>query len=204
MDPGTGQARARLVPGSSHDRIGGSMCRMSGQLELRPVRDSDIGTLEALTGDPEVTGEFQWFGWHDLRRWRRGWTENGLIGPDGGTLMVVRDEQRLGLVNWRRRPITPAASCWEIGVILLPHARGHGDGTRAHRLLARYLFAHTTAHRIEAGTETGNIAEQRALEKAGFTREGVMRETGWRDGAWRDGVLYSLLRTDPGAASEPP
>jgi RimJ/RimL family protein N-acetyltransferase len=172
---------------------------MSGHLELRPVGDGDIGTLEALTQDPGTTGEFQWFGWNDLRRWRREWTENGLIGPGGGTLMVVRDSEHLGLVNWRRRQITPAAFCWEIGVILLPHARGRGDGTEAHRLLARYLFAHTTAHRIEAGTETENIAEQRALEKAGFTREGVMRETGWRNGAWRDGVLYSLLRTDPQA-----
>jgi RimJ/RimL family protein N-acetyltransferase len=42
-----------------------------------------------------------------------------------------------------------------------------------------------------------NIAEQKALEKAGFTREGVMRGTGWRDGTWRDGVTYSRLRTDP-------
>jgi RimJ/RimL family protein N-acetyltransferase len=44
-----------------------------------------------------------------------------------------------------------------------------------------------------------NIAEQKTLEKAGFTREGVMRGGGWRDGAWRDGVIYSLLRTDPPA-----
>ena len=49
----------------------------------------------------------------------------------------------------------------------------------------------------EATTETGNIAEQKALEKAGFTREGVMRGFGWRDGAWRDELLYSILRTDP-------
>lgn len=61
------------------------MCAMSDQPELRPVRDSDIGTLEALTQDPKSTGEFQWFGWNDLRLWRRGWTENGLLGPDGGT-----------------------------------------------------------------------------------------------------------------------
>jgi RimJ/RimL family protein N-acetyltransferase len=61
----------------------------------------------------------------------------------------------------------------------------------------RYLFAHTTVHRIEAVTDAGNIGEQRALEKAGFTREGVMRGISWRDGAWRDNVLYSILRTDP-------
>jgi len=44
---------------------------MDGLLELLPVRDSDIGILEALTQDPNTTGEFQWFGWNDLRRWRR-------------------------------------------------------------------------------------------------------------------------------------
>jgi RimJ/RimL family protein N-acetyltransferase len=80
---------------------------------------------------------------------------------------------------------------------MVPQARGDGHGTQAHRLLARYLFAHSTADRIEAATDVDNIAEQRALEKAGFAREGVMRGIGWRDGAWRDGVGYGLLRTDP-------
>ena len=63
------------------------------------------------------------------------------------------------------------------------------------RLAARPLGA--TAHRIEASTETANLAERRALEKAGFTAEGVARAIGWRDGQWRDGITYSLLRTDP-------
>jgi RimJ/RimL family protein N-acetyltransferase len=91
----------------------------------------------------------------------------------------------------------PAPSRWEIGIALLPQARGKGHGTEAQRLLTRYLFAHTTIHRIEAITATGNIAEQKALERAGFTREGVLRGIGWHEGAWRDGVLYSILRTDP-------
>jgi RimJ/RimL family protein N-acetyltransferase len=58
---------------------------------------------------------------------------------------------------------------------MLPEACGRGYGTEAHRLLARYLFAHATAHPIEAATELNNL----------------------RSGAWRDGVIYSLLRTDP-------
>jgi RimJ/RimL family protein N-acetyltransferase len=168
-----------------------------GRLNLRLAAEDDLPLLEELTQDPEQAGEFQWFGWHDLRRWRREWNDNGLISPDGGTLIVVRGDQRLGLVNWRRQPVTVSAYTWEIGIVLLPEARGRGYGTQAHRLLARYLFAHTTAHRIWAGTEVDNIAEQKALERAGFTREGVTRATGWRAGAWRDGVIYSLLRTDP-------
>jgi len=171
---------------------------VSDEVALCPVREDDLALLEDLTQDPEKTGEFEWFGWSDLRRWRRGWDENRLIGPDGGTLIVTCGDQRLGLVNWRRQPITvPSSYCWEIGIVLLPEARGRGYGTQAQRLLARYLFAHTTVHRIWAGTEVDNLAEQRALEKAGFTREGITRATGWRDGAWRDGVIYSLLRTDP-------
>jgi RimJ/RimL family protein N-acetyltransferase len=74
-------------------------------------------------------------------------------------------------------------------------------GTLAHRLLIRYLFAHSTVHRVEAVTEAENVAEQRVLEKAGFAREGVMRGVFWRDGAYRDGALYSLLRTDPAAGA---
>jgi RimJ/RimL family protein N-acetyltransferase len=76
----------------------------------------------------------------------------------------------------------------------VPEARGTGVGTEAQRQLVRYLFAHTAVPRIEADTEVGNIAEQRALEKAGFTREGVLRSVVFRDGSWRDLVRYSILR----------
>ena len=173
---------------------------MTEEIGLRPVREEDLTMLEELTQDPEKTGEFEWFGWSDLRYWRRGWDENGLVGSDGGVLMVTRGDQRLGFVDWRRRPAAAAGShCWEIGIMLVPEFRGRGYGTQAQRLLARYLFTHTTVHRICAATEVDNIAEQRALEKAGFTREGVTRATGWRDGAWRDAVVYSMLRTDPAA-----
>jgi RimJ/RimL family protein N-acetyltransferase len=164
---------------------------------LTPVTEPDLDLLERLTQDPESTGEFAWFGWGNVLRWRSGWAENRLLGPEGGTLMVVLDGRRLGLVSWRRKNATPAAYYWEIGIAMLPEARGHGYGTQAQRLLVRYLFAHTPVQRIEAATEAGNLAEQRSLEKAGFTREGLLRGTGWRDGAWRDGVLYSILRTDP-------
>ena len=59
--------------------------------------------------------------------------------------------------------------------------------------------SNTTIHRIEAATEIGNVAEQKALQRAGFTREGVLRQIRWRGGAWRDEVLYNIPRTDPPA-----
>lgn len=170
---------------------------MEERLALCPVAEEDLTILERLISDPESTGEFAWFGRRDTSRYRRGWAENRLLGEDGGVLMVGRGQERLGFVVWKLRQMTPASSCVSMGIAMLPGARGRGYGTEAHRLLARYLFAHTTVHRIEADAEVGNIAEQKALERAGFCREGVMRGCGWRDGAWRDGVTYSILRTDP-------
>ena len=169
----------------------------SSSLELRPAAETDLPMLEKLTTDPAATGEFASYGYHDPQRWRRGWAENELIGPDGGVLAVVAGTERVGFVNWRRQRVGPVATFWEIGIALLPEVRGRGYGTQAQRLLARYLLAHTPAHRIQATTEAGNLAEQRSLEKAGFSREGVSRGIGWRDGTWRDAVTYSLLRTDP-------
>lgn len=103
-----------------------------------------------------------------------------------------------GVVSYRRVPTTPRVWCWSIGISLVPEARGRGAGARAQRLLVSYLFAHTRAHRIQAETEVDNIAEQRALEKAGFFREGVMRGYSFRDGRYRDEVLYGILRDDAG------
>ena len=168
----------------------------SAAVALDRVTEADLGILEELTQDPASTGEFAWLGWNKLARFRQWWADNRLISDDHGILMVVRGADRLGFVSWYKVPATSGYYYWNIGIALLPEARGKGYGAQAQRMLAKYLFAHTTVQRIEAATEAGNVAEQRALEKAGFTREGVHRSTGWRDGAYRDGVWYSMLRTD--------
>ena len=149
--------------------------RVSDEVALRPVREDDLALLEDLTQNPEKTGEFEWFGWTDLWHWRRGWDENRLIGPDGGTLIVICGDQRLGLVNWRRQPITgPGSYCWEIGIVLLPEDRGRGYGTQAQRLLARYLFAHTTVHRIWAGTEGATSLSRERWRRPGSPGRGSL------------------------------
>jgi GNAT superfamily N-acetyltransferase len=83
------------------------------------------------------------------------------------------------------------------GVLLFPEHRGKGLGTAAERLLADYLFSTTLANRLEATTEVDNVAEQRALEQAGFVREGVLRGTGFVRGQWKDGAMYARRRDDP-------
>jgi RimJ/RimL family protein N-acetyltransferase len=113
-------------------------------------------------------------------------------------LLVVLDDSGhvVGDVSWIRMLNGPPPNgyCWNIGIWLAPEHRGKGHGSEAQRLLAAYLFAHTYLERVEASTEASNTGEQRALEKAGFTREGVLRRACFRAGEWRDMVLFSKLR----------
>ncbi|MBO1415261.1 GNAT family N-acetyltransferase [Streptomyces sp. FH025] len=166
-------------------------------VSLRPIAEADLPAFSELVNDPEAMGEFQWYGWRDPDRFRRRWAEHGLLSDEQWVFAVTVGGEFLGFVAATRKDVRPTARYWSIGVQLLPGARGRGIGTEAQRLLVDYLFAHTPVMRVEADTETGNLAEQRVLEKLGFTREGVHRAVTFRDGAWRDMVFYSLLRTDP-------
>ncbi|NRQ40591.1 GNAT family N-acetyltransferase [Nonomuraea sp. NN258] len=163
---------------------------------LSPAREDDLPFLNRLTNDPEATGPHQWLGWHSPHHYRRRWEEDGLIGDDRGMLLIVDGDDRVGFVSWSRQRTSREGHCWEMGLIVAPEFRGRGHGTRAQRLLVRYLFDHTTVNRVQASTEVTNLAEQRSLEKAGFTREGVLRGVSFRAGEWHDGVLYSVIRAD--------
>lgn len=118
-----------------------------------------------------------------------------------GSLLTVLDAESgalLGGVTWHAVDYggTFGCSAWNIGIGLLPSARGRGVGTIAQRLLAEHLFATTELDRVEAGTDVDNVAERRALEKAGFRREGVLRGSQLRGGERHDLVHYGMLRTD--------
>ena len=169
---------------------------MDDLVTLRPVTEDDLPWLASLRNGPAASGLHEWHGWSDPQRRRRQWAESGLLGDNGGTLIVLHGADRVGHVSWRQVKTGPTAFGWAIGIGLLPEFRGRGYGSAAQRLLARYLFAHTQVNRIEATTEITNVAEQRALEKAGFIREGVLRGTTFRQGRWHDQVIYSVLRDE--------
>jgi RimJ/RimL family protein N-acetyltransferase len=177
---------------------------MTDLVRLRPIEESELADMLRCYWDLEVTGEFQWFGFRlaKAREVERRWAEDGLVGAQSGRLAVGLDGGGYaGDVDWRAAGET---GNFEIGIVLLPEYRGRGIGTEAQRQLVDYLFATTPVHRLQAGTEVDNIAEQRALERVGFRREGVARGLYFRDGKWPDGVLYGLLRDDPRNSSAPP
>lgn len=168
---------------------------MTVTTRLRPAHADDVAVLESW---PTPSSPFEdWSG--AAAPGAAG--SSRLPPPAGGGDLVVTDgdDVLLGTVSWH--PVlygpTPGSTALDIGISLQPFARGHGHGARAQRLLADYLFATTSVHRVQASTDVTNMAEQRALERAGFIREGVTRGAQWRLGAYHDLVSYARLRADP-------
>jgi RimJ/RimL family protein N-acetyltransferase len=105
----------------------------------------------------------------------------------------------VGSMSWHEEMYGPTVGslCWNIGIGLVVAWRGKGVGAAAQRALAEHLFATTPHNRVEASTDVENIAEQLALERAGFTREGIIRGAQHRaDGFHHDLVSYSMLRSE--------
>jgi RimJ/RimL family protein N-acetyltransferase len=123
-----------------------------------------------------------------------------------GMLVVERIEDRrpIGTVGWHvvRYGPNPESAAFNLGIELIPEARGQGYGSEAQAQLAAYLFATSDVNRVEAATDLENVAEQRSLERAGFRREGVLRGSQFRGGRYHDLVYYAVLRQDIGLPAD--
>jgi RimJ/RimL family protein N-acetyltransferase len=170
------------------------------RIRLRDVTIDDADLLDAWSADPVVHGEFNDFGTERQPIDRDALAKGPYRNERNGQLIVERLDTGapIGSVRWRKERYGPTerSEAWNIGISLVPDARGMGFGAEAQRLLADYLFTTTPVDRVEASTDVDNIAEQRALEKGGFVREGIIRGAQFRRGARHDLVNYARLRTD--------
>ncbi len=164
------------------------------EVRLRPPDASDQQFLDELGA---LLADDPWDSYDDP-------PEDRLHGAalGGGSAVVERaDGTRVGSVSWIQVPHGPnrKSLAWCIGITVHPEHRGRHLGAAAQRALAAELFARSDANRVEAETDVGNVAERRALVRAGFTEEGIARAANWRRGAWHDMVTYSVVRSELGA-----
>ncbi len=191
---------AQVYGGERRDQVRYGLLRSDlgdagGPRVLVAERDG-VGLAEVVTGDREevfdrCTSEF------DLDSDYR----PAPMPPNASSWLTIMDTARgvpIGGLSYRVVSYGGTLGCvaWNIGVGLIPEARGQGFGSLAQRLLAEHLFATTALDRVEASTDVDNVAEQRALEKAGFRREGVARGAQLRGGLRRDVALYGIVRSD--------
>lgn len=168
-------------------------------VRLRDCTLADADMLDGWNRNVDV-GSFNDFG--PRQPVPRDVLASGLLRNDRNATLVIErvsDGEPVGTIGWRLVTgygPSPTSDAFQIGIELVPDARGEGLGVEAQQLVAHYLFASTPVHRVEASTDVDNVAEQRALQKAGYQREGVIRGAQFRAGAHHDLVVYARLRSD--------
>jgi aminoglycoside 6'-N-acetyltransferase len=149
----------------------------TSRLTLRPLRESDIGTLL------EIVNESEWWG-ED--------TPADDLRCDGMAFTIEVGGQIAGWlgVSEENDPMYRHAG---LDITLAPGYQDEGLGPEALRAVIDWLIARGH-HRFTIDPAAHNARAIRAYEKVGFRPVGRLRnyERG-RDGSWHDGLLMDLL-----------
>jgi RimJ/RimL family protein N-acetyltransferase len=109
-----------------------------------------------------------------------------------------------GFVGWcsltRWNPDYRSAA---LGYCLTDAAWGHGYATEAVAALLQWAFDTLDLNRVQAETDTRNVASARVLEKNGFVREGTLREDCVVNGEVSDSWVFGLIRREWRPSSRP-
>jgi [ribosomal protein S5]-alanine N-acetyltransferase len=177
----------------------------TARLRLRPFDDADANDLFALHTNASV-----------LRYWDSPpWTERGrsdqfitacrqLALEGTGTRLAVDRRCDHAFIGWcsltRWNPDYRSAS---LGYCFDDAAWGHGYATEAARVLLGWAFDTLDLNRVQAETDTRNVASGRVLDKLGFVREGTLREDCIVNGEVSDSWVYGLIKREWQPSPEP-
>lgn len=167
-----------------------------GRPRIRVIPDIRFRQLVAGEFEPDISSV-----WDDYGPYRQ-------VSRPADLIPYLIEERRaeeeeewnvVGVITYHMVSYGPTFAAFNIGIGLIESARGRGIGSHAQKKFAEMLFQTTGVYRIEAATDVENIAEQRALEKAGFVREGKLRGAQFRaDKIYHDMYMYAITRKDVG------
>jgi [ribosomal protein S5]-alanine N-acetyltransferase len=176
----------------------------TARLGLRPFTDADADALFALHSNAHVLRYWDAPPWSGRDRAERFIAACRQIADEGTgvRLAIDRDHDRTfvgwcSLTGWN--PNYRSAS---LTYCLDDAAWGHGYGTEAARALLSWAFDTLNLNRVQAETDTRNLASARVLEKIGFVREGTLREDCIVNGEVSDSFVFGLIRQDWGPPSD--
>jgi RimJ/RimL family protein N-acetyltransferase len=165
-------------------------------VSLRARTDDDLDVLYRLAADLDSWEERESAEPAPLSRAafeaRRARTAEREAAGESVAFVVEVDGEAVGVASMFG--FYPFARHAEVGINLLPEARGRGVGTAAIRQLVEFGFVRRNLRRIHLQAIASNAAAIRSYEKAGFAVEGRLREHAWVRGRYEDIVLMGILR----------
>jgi [ribosomal protein S5]-alanine N-acetyltransferase len=177
----------------------------TARLRLRPFDDADANNLFALHSNARVLRYWDAPPWSERVRAERFITACRQMAQEGTGARLAVDRVCDGaFIGWcglnRWNPDYRSA---RLGYCFDDAAWGRGYATEAARVLLRWAFGTLDLNRVQAETDTRNVASARVLEKLGFVREGTLREDCVVNGEVSDSWVYGLISREWRPSSEP-
>jgi RimJ/RimL family protein N-acetyltransferase len=170
----------------------------TARLRLRPFTSADADALFALHSNASVLRYWDSPPWTERARAERFIAACREMAQEGSGARVamdlVSDGSFLGwcsLTRWNSDYRSAS-----MGYCLDQAAWGHGYATEAARAVLHWAFDALDLNRVQAETDTRNVASARVLEKLGFVREGTLREDCVVNGDVSDSWVYGLLKRE--------
>jgi [ribosomal protein S5]-alanine N-acetyltransferase len=168
----------------------------TARLVLRPFSEADTEAIYALQSSPRVLRYWDSPPWTERARAERFIAACRQMEAEGSGARLAIERAAGGafigwccLVHWN-----PDYRSATMGYCLDEPAWGQGLATEAAGALLQWAFDALDLNRVQAQTDTRNIASARVLEKLGFEREGTLREDCIVNGEVSDSWVYGLLR----------
>ncbi len=170
----------------------------TARLRLRPFDETDADALFALHSNASVLRYWDSPPWTDPARATAFVTACRQMASTGSGVRLAVDLLSTGdFLGWcslsRWNPDYRSAA---LGYCFGEASWGRGHATEAADALLHWAFTTLDLNRVQAETDTRNLASARVLEKLGFVREGTLREDCVVDGEVSDSWVYGLLRRD--------
>src|SRR5579875_3269071 len=177
----------------------------SARLRLRAFADADAADLFALHSNARVLRYWDAPPWSEPARAEKFIAACRRMEQEGtGARLAVDRVSDGAFIGWcslnRWNPDYRSAS---LGYCYAEAAWGHGYATEAAHAVLQWAFDTLDLNRVQAETDTRNVASARVLEKLGFVREGTLREDCIVNGDVSDSWVFGLLRREWLLSSEP-
>lgn len=176
----------------------------TARLRLRPFADADANALFTLHSSAHVLRYWDSPPWSTRERADRFIAVCRQMAEEGTGARLAVDRVADGaFIGWcGLNAFNPDYRSASLGYCYDDAAWGHGYATEVARAVLLWAFDTMDLNRVQAETDTRNVASASVLEKLGFVREGTLREDCVVDGEVSDSWVYGLIRRE-WRASEP-
>ncbi|MGW5055106.1 GNAT family N-acetyltransferase [Actinokineospora sp. NPDC004072] len=170
----------------------------TARLRLRPFAETDAPALYTLHSNTTVMRYWDSPPWADPAHAQRFLKTCQTMADEGTGIRLAidrtADDTFIGwcvFAGW-----DPTNRRATLGYCFDESTWGNGYATEAARALLGWAFDTLPLNRVQAETDTRNLASARVLQKIGFIREGTLREECIVNDEISDTWVFGLLRRD--------